>query len=329
MHPRMPRRGIFPRVVTHGPITTEPTCPRCGYDQSGAVTSWTECCPVEGTCPECGIRFAWADLFDPSRLDIVWFVEHARTVTGQARRTGPTLWRIVLPWVFWARVGVRARTDPRAALRWLLLVAIAVHLACWGPFTLAFVALENGYSLAYADLVAMLRSLPPARLAAGAVTGFFWPLAWMSGSLDLYWGGAYYDGGSLLVAVRFPVGMGLTWLAVLSLLPVTRRLARLRRAHLLRAVLFQLVVVVVVFSAMRLLYPIAALAASGVWIGFALAALFLGVSGWSVIWWVCAVRIGWRIRSWTLLILGTVAAVLGGVALSVVEMAVSGLARML
>ena len=34
-------------------------CPRCGYDLSGAVAAWEDCCPLTGVCSECGYRFEW------------------------------------------------------------------------------------------------------------------------------------------------------------------------------------------------------------------------------------------------------------------------------
>ncbi len=45
------------------PIT--PTCPKCGYDQSGEIATWESQCPLEGRCPECGFDFVWADVMDP------------------------------------------------------------------------------------------------------------------------------------------------------------------------------------------------------------------------------------------------------------------------
>ena len=36
-------------------------CPRCGYDLSGEIATWTEACPVRGLCTECGLEFAWGE----------------------------------------------------------------------------------------------------------------------------------------------------------------------------------------------------------------------------------------------------------------------------
>ena len=77
-------------------------CPRCGYDQAGAVGAWRESCPVEGRCSECGLEILWRDVFVPPRL--VGFVEHA---VGRWQwvmwgvRTFAGVW---LPRRFWGRV---------------------------------------------------------------------------------------------------------------------------------------------------------------------------------------------------------------------------------
>src|SRR5512138_1001196 len=112
---------------TPGPIT--PTCPRCGYDQSGVADAWEDRCPVEGTCPECGTAFAWADLFDPSRRDVPWLAEHARGVRDAARRTPGMLGRLARPCGFWRAVGVYAAVRPWRLGAWCLGCLAAAHAA--------------------------------------------------------------------------------------------------------------------------------------------------------------------------------------------------------
>jgi len=53
-------------------------CPRCGYDLRGLIASWTESCPIEGRCAECGLAFEWGELLDPRRSVPRWCVEYAR-----------------------------------------------------------------------------------------------------------------------------------------------------------------------------------------------------------------------------------------------------------
>ena len=44
-----------------------PSCPCCGYDQSGAIAAWNHAasrsCPLRGTCSECGAELWWGDVF--------------------------------------------------------------------------------------------------------------------------------------------------------------------------------------------------------------------------------------------------------------------------
>ena len=55
------------------------SCPRCGYDQHGEMSTWTTGCPLESTCTECGLRIHWAELFDDRLRGPRWCVEYART----------------------------------------------------------------------------------------------------------------------------------------------------------------------------------------------------------------------------------------------------------
>ncbi|MCH8509668.1 MAG: hypothetical protein LAT64_12975, partial [Phycisphaerales bacterium] len=159
---------------------TIPTCPRCGYDQSGEVAAWTDRCPVAGTCPECGTEFRWADLFDPARQDFPWLVEHTRSVRRRARRTVPTLVCLALPWVFWSRVNVHARTDARAVAGWLLMLFIALHLFCWLPLSLVLAATDLGYPLSYTKLSSMIGSLAGFEFMIWLATGLMCPVACIS-----------------------------------------------------------------------------------------------------------------------------------------------------
>jgi len=56
-------------------------CPRCGYDLSGAYASWTEACPTELVCPECGTRFECARLCRLSQDGPEWSFETRRRFT--------------------------------------------------------------------------------------------------------------------------------------------------------------------------------------------------------------------------------------------------------
>jgi hypothetical protein len=57
-----------------------PECPRCGYDQSGAIATWEgaspPACPLEGRCSECGLLFSWGDVLNPRLSGPPWSFEH-------------------------------------------------------------------------------------------------------------------------------------------------------------------------------------------------------------------------------------------------------------
>lgn len=296
------------------------TCPRCGYDLAGAVDAWTDRCPVSGTCPECGTVSPWRDVFDPSRVEIRWLVEHARSWRALVFRSAPTLWRMALPWVFWSRVDVRTHTRPWALVRWVLLLLVFLRVLTAAPFGLSYGMLDGGYWPNFESARAYLDTASGLRLADQALNGLCWPVCTFS-RLRPVWIDLY-GGHDWLRLIRFQIGIGLTWALLLSALPVTRRMAKLRRAHILRALLLQVGVVVIVWESIRACIPVSLMIASQT-LMISLAAVYLVSIAWSVLWWGSALRRGWRVRSWTLAALGTVAALLGGIVLTVIEGSVS------
>lgn len=226
---------------THGPIT--PHCPRCGYDQSGEVSTWTDRCPTRGTCPECGTRFDWADLFNPSRQDILWLIDHARGLSDARRRTPRTLYRMAWPPAFWRGVPVTARVRPWVLAVWCLILLLALHalttaanysahsswLGMWfgaggGGGAVAWEL--RGISLRLALLDSLFETEP-------SVTGgrtFRMALFTTGGVLDFrppLWAAA-------------AAGVTGIWICILTVVPVTRRAAALRSAHIARAAILGL-----------------------------------------------------------------------------------------
>ncbi|MBL9149841.1 MAG: hypothetical protein JNM94_14210 [Phycisphaerae bacterium] len=103
----------------------ETTCPRCGYDLSGASGSHDDASPPDGICTECGLTFSWSDLRQ-GRL------HRSRVLSEYAR------WRwlpvaLVMthllahwPWSLWRRVRIEL---PIRASRLLLQLAVAGAIA--------------------------------------------------------------------------------------------------------------------------------------------------------------------------------------------------------
>jgi hypothetical protein len=293
-----------------GLIDTTPVCPRCGYDQSGGVAAWTDRCPVVGRCPECGTELRWADLFRPDRQTLAWFVEHTGAPVRQLARSGPTLARMALPWMFWSRVDVAKRTASGNLLRWLLLVVAVSHLLAWPPVSAG--VSSKLFRIPLSQTSTMVADYGWVVLRDPAATGMVWPLA--------HFRGGGLQAGSLatqylaerMMMWALPLGYGLVWFLLLGCLPVTRRVARIRMAHPVRGLLLQCGVIVLCLQVTRSLYLFES---SHPWTGRVVFGLFYGVGLWTVVWWWCAVWKGWGIRSPALLVLGTVAGLLGGLTL--------------
>lgn len=114
-----------------------PSCPRCGYDQTGVVESWAESCPLAGVCSECGLAFDWLDVLRPGRIHVPGFFEHA---------VGPSFrgaWRTLLwtcwPGWFWSRVRLEHSVHPRRLALWLLVLLV--------PFQIMHITSAVGFRL--------------------------------------------------------------------------------------------------------------------------------------------------------------------------------------
>ncbi len=300
----------------HRPITTEPTCPRCAYDQSGEVAAWTDRCPTRGTCPECGTRFFWADLFNPARLDTGWLVEHATGRADAFRRTPRTLLRMLWPPAFWRGVGVTARVRPWALAAWCAVLLLMLHaLTTAGnyhaSYTWRHMWFGAGSGVTNGELRGLslrLALLEPLIATDQAVTG----TRTFRAAFFTYGGFIGLDPPLWAVATA---GMTGVWLCILTVIPVTRRAAALRFAHIARAAVLSIFVLFLIVELHR-----AALAASMFWRapapqriaywinGLGSALLFL----WTVLWWRAAAKAGWGLnRAGPLVALATLAALLG------------------
>ena len=101
-------------------------CPRCGYDQRGIMATWSDSCPLNGTCTECGLQFSWSEAIHPEKSEPLWCVEFV-----PLRRRVPV--RSFWPWRFWSRLRM---SQP---IRWGRLALydsalIASMLLCYAAF---------------------------------------------------------------------------------------------------------------------------------------------------------------------------------------------------
>lgn len=296
----------------------DPSCPRCGYDQSGEAATWASSCPVNGTCPECGHGFAWADLFDPSRQEIAWSVESGETRLARLRKTPAMAVRMVLPWIYWKRVGVDMPLRMGRLWSWFVWVAVVLQAAAW-PIVflgLGLVTLGN-WPVKLSDVGDVFEVLTFQELAGLAVDGFGFPFVGVGPD----WSGPWLSLNLLQMGaglvLRFMIGMCVVWCLVLFAIPATRRLAKLRPGHVARSALLQLSSVILLYMLIRI-----GLVVEYFSFGDMIRALIMYTALcmviWTMVWWLTALRTGWGIKSWTLAALGTIASLLGGfVAISI------------
>jgi hypothetical protein len=191
-----------------------PQCPRCGYDQSGVVESWHSTCPLAGVCSECGLELEWRLLLNPQLSGPPWSFEQAESAL--ALRCFLTSLRTLLPWRMWRELHLAHR------IRSGRLFAFAAVGACvW-------------YGLIH--------------LQAAWAAGWFAPRWWVLPHSFAEWlelivwpyGAPALDGwaavlGAMLLVGFLPVLLMGLWMSVLG---TTLSLARVRKAHLWRGIIY-------------------------------------------------------------------------------------------
>lgn len=209
------------------------SCPRCGYDVSGVVPTWAVKCPLEGTCSECGLNFAWVDIFRPDRIAPAWSFEHGRD--RLISRWFATVGRTLVPTVFWTRLRLGAR------LRYGRLILIALPLLLAGCAVAMGCGARWGYLLwnIYNPSAPTGRMFwrPPPSFSVFKWFGEPWDSALTVGLMP--WRRILWEGSILTGVPTF----GVVWamLVPLQFLVLGQSLSRAkcRRAHLARGWAFQ------------------------------------------------------------------------------------------
>jgi len=129
-------------------IEHHPECPSCGYDLTGQIASWTQQCPLNGVCPECGHAYQWREVFAilnewGSRVD--WYSEHGGDWIELFQRAPGTLWRLMRPGRFFKAINHRRMIRLRMLFWWMLVVTAGLHL-CISPVGAAGNAKEGYWS---------------------------------------------------------------------------------------------------------------------------------------------------------------------------------------
>ena len=136
-----------------------PQCPRCGYDLRGAIGTWTDQCPLQGTCAECGLQFVWAEVLHPEKYEPQWCVEFAPGMRRIIQTSASTFIRSFWPFGFWRALKMSM------PIRWRRLV-MYIAILCL-PLLGSYVTIQSVAAIRVRfDLQQMLeeqqRSLPQA-----------------------------------------------------------------------------------------------------------------------------------------------------------------------
>lgn len=203
-----------------------PSCPRCGYDLTGIVDSWEETCPIEGVCSECGLAIQWQNVLREDRQRLPWFFEHTPRRRLGYVRAWKTWFRTLLPGSFWKVVGLHHTTSVVRMVFWLLVLIVPLHAVGAG-------AADLSYELRIAAPGA--RFINSIHLERASHHMSFWtePLVHPGAFSDFTFG---YSRRPFfvrpIVAIVFVIPI------VLFLLPVTRKRAKVRVVHLVRATIY-------------------------------------------------------------------------------------------
>jgi len=122
-------------------------CPRCGYDVRGECEGWTEACPIDGRCTECGLEFCWSDLFNRDRAPPKWSTEYVSR-WGIPRAVIAGSLRMLRPRRFWKALPMhRPVHSSRLAVHVLVIALLPWALAeTFRTILAAILIFEIGFS---------------------------------------------------------------------------------------------------------------------------------------------------------------------------------------
>lgn len=231
-------------------------CPRCGYDQRGAMATWKQSCPLQGTCTECGLTYDWVDLIKPYRLEPAWNVEYARGL-GMIKSMCTTALLQLLPWVFWRKLSMHHQPRFFRIVVYLLLLLPTLygafmvsqgvaarneyHYRPIGPFGTQPQTAPCGSCISELHAVTWSSLLPFSSISPGMhspFTRFPAPIE----LVETYWLDPYSGGSESLRLAGMISMFWLSWIVLMplafALLPQTRRKVKVRWNHILRIALY-------------------------------------------------------------------------------------------
>ncbi|MFM9956465.1 MAG: hypothetical protein ACKVZJ_00170 [Phycisphaerales bacterium] len=213
--------------MLHEPGPVRASCPRCGYDLSGAVESWRESCPLEGVCSECGLELHWGRVLRLS-AGPRWSCEHVvRLTMWRVLKTGV---RTLRPWKFWSGLTMEDPVVPRRLGVMLFLGLPAVYVIG----VLMAGVLSGVYFIAVQSLQPkVFASVWQIELDRVVIACLSWPDVWI-GRIGMRSGPTMW----LTFSCVLSIGVVTPWLLVL--LSTTLARARIDVGHLWRCVAFMI-----------------------------------------------------------------------------------------
>ena len=222
-------------------VAPEPRCPRCGYQQRGTVETWRDRCPLEGRCTECGLSFQWSDVLI-ERLPR-WNSEYG-TRQAYPWRSVRTIWLTFRPWAFWCSLQMHHEIRPKRLLLYPVVLALVSYL-------MIGIGTGTGLALSMMDDAQHGATILFPRAVFAVLHGVVLPFSDHSYHYLTHprWG--RYTGGSAASISRELLSPGLRSIilfvcahfmaaACFALLPLSRRKAKVRWAHIGRAAVYGL-----------------------------------------------------------------------------------------
>ncbi len=335
-----------------------PACPRCGYDLSGQVAPWGgrvlekddeprrhegheagarevgdgAACPVVGTCSECGLEFLWRDLLVPRFQKVKGFYEHARSAWNFSALTRTRTWCLI-PWVFWGIVKLHHEVRWKRVAWAAVITLLTLHML-HGAVEAARIA---GMGLGQAQYSRVFRNYGRGSSALTVprefvlCRGFVWPLLDIGFDPGPQWNWSPGNTAVMPVTVR----IGRTWPILVAfptlvlayplcfgVLPFTRRMAKLRAEHVLRATAWSAFAWTPAITAWVVVYAVTSLdeylnntfgvGGGGYFLSrdatraldTTVFILFRVSTAWILLWWLAAITKGWKLHRGVLLWLG-------------------------
>ncbi|MEL7473320.1 MAG: hypothetical protein AAGK04_08385 [Planctomycetota bacterium] len=299
-----------PAAEPHPP-DREPRCPRCRYDLQGEVDTWTDDCPIEGRCSECGYEFRWGDLLHPRLGRVHGFYDHAEGSKRDllwAWRTGA--W-IAWPPLFWRRVGLHHLGSSRLAIVWLARLLVPLWIAAQLVFIAHSCVGEFWHHVVYATWSTQPLQYAPLDVIGRALAQpVFGVMGLGSGRLGWYWPPSQSWPAPVSAGLAFALGATV----VLGVAPTTRRRARVRLTHVARAAIYsiawlvplavvrlveRLVDLAIVPSAIGPGWSIGPWADVQAWLNAYWWPVGIPIIAWQAWWWWVTLRRGWRVSGST------------------------------